>query len=323
MYLRALTPLLETGSVQQTIDFYTSVLGFRLHQSFEHEGQLRWCALQKDNTWLMFSARNAGKQPPAMTGDLYFHITHVDDAWEQLKDRATVVRPLANMPYNAREFSIKDNNGYTLCFGMDIEATSDFDKYFPPNLCLESSRIQMRVLHREVIPLLQSIAPSGTTWKYFTKDLNSEQGYNAWMQEALQDYGAQRRVPFVIFDKEINQYVGSTSYGSISFFDKRIEIGWSWLGDAFRGTGVNTHAKFLLMQYAFETLGFERVEIKTDNLNERAKAALVKIGATPEGVLRNHMQMHSNRRRDSIYFAVLKNEWPDVKKERFKDLQLV
>ena len=74
------------------------------------------------------------------------------------------------------------------------------------------------------------------------------------------------------------------------------------------------------MKYAFETLGFERVEVKTDNLNDRSKAALKKIGATSEGVLRSHMQMHSNRRRDSIYFSVLKDEWPNVKKEKFAAL---
>ena len=312
--------MLETDSVEQTIHFYTSVLGFRVHQTYEHEGQLRWCGLQKDNTWLMFTARNAGKHPPALTGELHFYTTGIDEAWERLKSLAEVVRPLTDMPYNVREFTIRDNNGYGLTFGMELHASSDFDKYFPPELTLESSRVQLKVLRRQHIPLLQSISPSGTTWKYFTKDLNSEQGYTAWMEEALQDYGSQRRVPFVIFDKEKNEYAGSTSYGNISFFDRRLEIGWSWLGDAYKGTGVNTHAKFLLMQYAFETLGFERVEIKTDNLNERAKAALVKVGARPEGVLYNHMQMHSNRRRDSIYFAVLKNEWPAVKKEKFKDL---
>lgn len=317
MFLRTVTPLLDTDSIQQTIDFYTSMLDFTVHESFEHEGQLRWCALRKDNTWLMFTARNAGIRPPAMTGDLYLYVTNVDAAWELLKNKADVVQPITDMPYAAREFVIKDNNGYALRFGMDTHPFSDFDKYFPNNLSLETDRVQLRILQWADVEQLKSQTASETSWNYFTKALNDEASYNAWMKEALADYGMQRRVPFVIIDKQSNTHAGSTSYGNISFIDKRIEIGWSWLGDAFKGTGVNTHAKFVLMRYAFETLGFERVEIKTDNLNERSKAALKKIGAKPEGVLYSHMQMPNNRRRDSIYFAVLKNEWPEIKKENF------
>lgn len=86
------------------------------------------------------------------------------------------------------------------------------------------------------------------------------------------------------------------------------------------GTGVNHHAKFVLLSYAFDALRFERVEIKTDNLNERAKKALVHIGATEEGVLRSHMQMPHGRRRDSIYFSLLKGEWETVKMLYFADM---
>ena len=315
MFMRALTPLLETNSIQQTIDFYTSMLGFEVHETGEYEGQLRWCALKKDNSWVMFTARNAPKQSPSMTGDLYLHTTDVNSLWEMLKDKAEILQQMTDMPYGAREFVMKDNNGYSLRIGMDLVAFSDFDKYFPLDLSLETDRVQLRILKWSDIEKLKPLTASDTSWNYFTKALNDEASYDAWMKEALLDYGSQKRVPFVIIDKQRNAYAGSTSYGNISFYDKRIEIGWSWLGDAFKGTGVNTHAKFLLMRYAFETLGFERVEIKTDNLNERSKAALKKIGAKPEGVLYNHMQMLNNRRRDSIYFAVLKNEWPAVKEK--------
>ena len=113
---------------------------------------------------------------------------------------------------------------------------------------------------------------------------------------------------------------GSSSFGSISYFDKRIEIGWSWLAKQYQGTGINFHAKFSLLSYAFDVLDWERVEIKTDNLNERAKQGLRKIGAKEEGVLRSHMQMPLNRRRDSVYFSILKNEWPAIKNSVFKEI---
>ena len=283
MFLRTAVPCLQTDNIEETIAFYTDILGFKVYESAADR-----CILQRDNAFVMFTT--------AHHANLYF----------DTRD----------------ELTFKDNNGYTLKFGRCLQPTSDFDKYFPQTLTLESSRVLMRVLSREDIPHLQTIAPSDHTWKYFVKELNTPEAHDAWMEEALQDYGSQRRVPFVIIDKKTNAYAGSSSFGNISFYDKRIEIGWTWLGDAFKGTGVNSHAKFLLMQYAFETLGFERVELKTDNLNERSKAALKKIGGTPEGVLRNHMQMHHNRRRDSIYFSILKNEWPNVKEEKFKDFEV-
>jgi RimJ/RimL family protein N-acetyltransferase len=84
--------------------------------------------------------------------------------------------------------------------------------------------------------------------------------------------------------------------------------------------GVNKHAKFALLSYAFGVMKMERVEIKTDNLNERAKAALLKVGMIPEGVLRSHMQMHSNRRRDTIYFSILKSEWEERRARFFPEM---
>lgn len=311
MFLRAIAPLLQTRDIEGTIEFYTKTLGFKVHERTPN-----WCALQKDNALLMFASAD---QPPAMTGSLYLNASEIDSAWTELANNPAVMQPITDTPYGMREFAVKDNNGYILRFGTNLQPQSDFDKYFPPHLTLESNRVQLKVLRREHLPLLRSITPSEHTWKYFVKELDDEASYNTWMEDALQDYGSQRRVPFVIIDKKTNAYAGSTSFGNILFYDKRIEIGWTWLGDAFKGTGINSHAKFLLMQYAFETLGFERVELKTDNLNERSKAALKKIGGTPEGVLRNHMQMHSNRRRDSIYFSILKNEWPNLKKEKFSE----
>lgn len=316
MFLKALAPLLETGDMQATIRFYTSMLGFSVLSTFEHEGETTWCTLTRDNALLMFSAPGI-QGPPSLTGSLYFNVPDIQAVWERVKDHATIEYAPRAMPYNMHECGIRDNNGYLLRFGSNAQPTTSFQQWFPPSLVLETELVQLRILRAEDVPALQPLTASGTTWKYFTKDLGGQQVYADWMAEALRDYADEKRVPFLVFDKQTGRPAGSTSFGNVSFFDKRIEIGWSWLGDVFKGSGVNTHAKFLLMRYAFETLGFERVEIKTDNLNERSKAALRKIGATAEGVLRSHMQMHSDRRRDSIYFSVLKSEWPQVRAERF------
>ena len=201
-----------------------------------------------------------------------------------------------------------------------MQIMADYDKFFPATLTLETPRVRLRLLKEEDFDDLNKIAKSPEIWKYFTKDLADEVELKQWIGEALEERAQSRRMPFIITDKDDNRISGCTSFGSISFFDRRIEIGWTWLGQDFMGTGVNRQAKFALLSYAFEAMKMERVEIKTDNLNERSKGALKKIGAREEGVLRSHMQMHSNRRRDTVYFAFLKNEWEKVKYNFFVDL---
>ncbi|HET9429677.1 MAG TPA: GNAT family protein, partial [Chitinophagaceae bacterium] len=122
-------------------------------------------------------------------------------------------------------------------------------------------------------------------------------------------------------DKQNNKIAGSSSLGNISLYDLRAEIGWSWLGKDFRSTGINRHAKFAMMRYAFDELGLERVEFKTDVLNERARQGLRNVGGVEEGILRSHMKMWNDRRRTSIYYSVLKVEWPVLKQTIFKGFE--
>jgi RimJ/RimL family protein N-acetyltransferase len=159
-------------------------------------------------------------------------------------------------------------------------------------------------------------------WKYFSYNLGDEAQLDKWMQLAFNDKKAETRRPFTIIDKSTGQIAGSSSMGNISYHDLRLEIGWSWLGTNFRSTGLNKHAKFSMMRYAFEELNFERVEFKTDVLNERARQGLRKVGGIEEGILRSHMTMWNNRRRTSIYYSVLKDEWPELRKTIFADIEL-
>jgi RimJ/RimL family protein N-acetyltransferase len=202
---------------------------------------------------------------------------------------------------------------------MSLSETS-FNKFFPADFTIETPRVILSPLTPEHRSILQPLTTDKDTWKYFTKDLSDPAQFQAFFEEAFSEKQVFRRMPFVIFDKDENKICGSTSYGNISFFDKRIEIGWTWLAPEFRGTGVNKQAKFGLLCYAFDVMKMERVEIKTDFLNERSKAALLKIGMKPEGVLRSHMQMHSNRRRDTIYFSIIREEWAERKESFFPEL---
>jgi N-acetyltransferase len=190
----------------------------------------------------------------------------------------------------------------------------------PPSLKLETDNVLLRPLQKEDMSSFARIVNDQSLWRYFTFLLNNAAELQRWVETALNEREDGKRIPFTIIEKATGEICGSTSLGSISYYDKRIEIGWSWLGKQYQGTGINFHAKFSMLSYAFDVLDWERVEIKTDNLNERAKQGLRKIGAKEEGVLRSHMQMPLNRRRDSVFFSILKNEWPEVKNSIFKDI---
>ncbi len=195
-----------------------------------------------------------------------------------------------------------------------------FAKFFPPAFMLETPRVILRPMKEDDHEVLLSLASDPEIFKYFTRDLSQPGELKAWIEEALRGKAEGTRMPFTIYDKDEKQVCGCTSYGNVSFYDKRIEIGWTWLAPQFIGKGVNKQAKFALISYAFEVMKMERVEIKTDLLNERSKAALIKVGMKPEGVLRSHMQMHSDRRRDTIYFSIIRSEWGERKQSFFAEL---
>jgi RimJ/RimL family protein N-acetyltransferase len=129
----------------------------------------------------------------------------------------------------------------------------------------------------------------------------------------LEEKDAKASYPFLIFDKQTNSVAGSTRYGNISFPHKRLEIGWTWIHPVHQGTGLNKSCKFLLLQFAFEELGFNRVELKTDILNQQSQKAMRKIGAKEEGIFRKHSVTSEGRIRDSIFFSITNDDWKEIK----------
>ena len=181
----------------------------------------------------------------------------------------------------------------------------------PQDLTLETNRVLLRPVEENDYDAFLSLAKQDEQmWQYFSLNLADEAQLKRWMDMAFSDKNAETRRPFTIIEKETGLIAGSSSMGNISYYDLRLEIGWSWLGKNFRSTGLNKHAKFSMMRYAFYELNFERVEFKTDVLNERARKGLKNVGGIEEGILRSHTTMWNNRRRTSIYYSVLKDEWP-------------
>jgi len=145
-------------------------------------------------------------------------------------------------------------------------------------------------------------------------------------KKALKDYiiraNEQRelgnRMPFIIYDKKAQVWAGTTSFGNISNANHRVEIGWTWIGEKLQRTGLNRNNKFLMLQYAFEVAEYQRVEFKTDVRNEQSRTAMAKIGAKEDGILRSHTLLSDGHRRDTIYYSILKDEWPNIKETVFE-----
>jgi RimJ/RimL family protein N-acetyltransferase len=192
----------------------------------------------------------------------------------------------------------------------------------PTELTLETRRAILRpVTENDYNDFLKLAQQDEDMWKYFSFNLGDEGQLRKWMEIAFADRKSNTRWPFTIIDKQTGLVGGSSSLGNISMHDLRAEIGWSWLGKDYRSTGLNRHAKYAMMKYAFDELNFERIEFKTDVLNARARKGLQNIGGIEEGILRSHMTMWNDRRRTSIYYSVLKDEWPGLKETIFKDIE--
>jgi RimJ/RimL family protein N-acetyltransferase len=140
-----------------------------------------------------------------------------------------------------------------------------------------------------------------------------------YIQLALKARENKTEYPFIVFDKKSGKYAGSTRFYDINLAFKTLQLGYTWYGKEFRGTGLNKHCKFLLLQFAFETLGLDRVEFRADNNNQHSIAAMKSIGCKVEGVLRDHMPTYnSDVRRDSIILSILRQEWFDEVKNNLK-----
>lgn len=200
---------------------------------------------------------------------------------------------------------------------MSSTPVATLDQLFDQDLQLQNDVVLLRPVSLTDIDEYRQIAFDDAIWKYFITNVGSNDDLGAFIREAVNARKDKTRLAFTSIHRPSGQVAGGTAFLNISFKDKRVEIGWSWLAPAFQRSGINRNNKFLLMEYAFETLGFERVEFKTDLLNQQARKGLLGIGAVEEGVLRSHTLMPFGRRRDTIYYSVLKSEWPGVKSRIF------
>jgi RimJ/RimL family protein N-acetyltransferase len=191
----------------------------------------------------------------------------------------------------------------------------------PQNLILEDNTVLLRPLEENDLEnLLQISINEPETWQYSLVSASGIENLKNYIEQAIKARENNMEFPFIVFDKKSKKYAGSTRFYDINLNFKTLQLGYTWYGKDFRGTGLNKHCKFLLLQFAFETLGIERLEFRADNNNERSIAAMKSIGCQIDGVLRSHMPTSgSDVRRDSIVLSILKQEWFDTVKENLKN----
>lgn len=175
--------------------------------------------------------------------------------------------------------------------------------------------VRLRPMRRDDAELLFEAASDPDLWKWtLVTAMETRADLDAYLESAFAAWDRGTDLPFVIEHLESGRCAGSTRYLDIRPAHKALEIGWTWVTRDFQRTRVNTECKYLLLKHAFETLGANRVQLKTDALNERSRNAILRLGARFEGILRAHSITDTGRVRDTAYYGIIREEWPDVKR---------
>lgn len=185
---------------------------------------------------------------------------------------------------------------------------------------LENTRAKLLPLekyhYQDLLPLSRQVDLNA----YGGSDISSDIKLRAYIKDAIMRREAGTALSFIIFDKMYSRFAGSTRFGNIDAINKIVHIGWTWLGEDFRGSGLNQHIKFLMLHYAFEKLNYERVEFRIDERNTRSRKAIEKLGATLEGVLRKDIVTKNGIRRNSCCYSIIKEDWQTIKNNHFIEL---
>jgi len=182
----------------------------------------------------------------------------------------------------------------------------------PATLDGERVRMEPLALARHFEALCE-IGLDPDLWRWTTNRVTTPEALRLYLDTALQEQAEGRSLPFATVDKPSGRIAGCTRFGNIDRYNRRMEIGWTWVGRPFQRSYVNTEAKFLMLRHAFETLGCVRVELKTNALNRRSRDAMLRIGCTEEGVFRRYQRNDDGTWRDTAWYSVIDSEWPAVK----------
>lgn len=178
---------------------------------------------------------------------------------------------------------------------------------------LEATHTRLEPLSPSHRTDLAKVALDADLWRFTPTQIHSLEDLDAYIARAIAEHKAGIGLPFATIERATGRAIGSTRLGNIDVPNRRVEIGWSWLGRDYQRKAFNTEAKLLLLTHAFDHMGCIRVEIRVDTLNEKSRRAVVRLGAREEGTLRQHMILPSGRVIDWVYYGILRDEWPAIR----------
>jgi len=182
-------------------------------------------------------------------------------------------------------------------------------------ITLDGTVVRLEPMGIEHVEALVEVACEPSIWTWMLVELRTRDDVRSYVEAAVANRAADVEMPFVTIDRASGRVVGSTRFMGIVPEHRRLEIGWTWIAPQWQRSAVNSEAKLLQLEHAFDRLGARRVEFKTDARNTRSRAALLGIGASFEGILRAHMVTRDDGRRDSAYYSILDDEWPRARAE--------
>ena len=180
-------------------------------------------------------------------------------------------------------------------------------------ITLAGTHVRLEPLTLAHLPALTAVGLDPDLWAFTLALVRTPDDMRRYVEQALAEQAHGTALPFVQVDPRTGAVAGSTRLANYEPVHHRVEIGWTWLARPWRRTAVNTEAKRLLLAHAFDTLGAGRVELKTSARNARSRAAIGRLGAVEEGTLRHHMIHESGEMRDTVYYSILRDEWPTVR----------
>jgi N-acetyltransferase len=193
----------------------------------------------------------------------------------------------------------------------------DHDFATPPMrvepITLTGAHVRLEPLAESHLDELWPVASEASLWEWIPWPVRSKDDLRTYIATALKSQAAGTMLPFLNRLVATGEAIGSSRFGNIYPADYRAEIGWTWVGLPWQRSAANSEAKLLMLDHAFATWRCHRVEFKTDSLNEKSRNGLLGIGATYEGILRNHMVTHTGRMRQTAYYAITDDDWPMVR----------
>lgn len=185
-------------------------------------------------------------------------------------------------------------------------------------MILENDRVKLMPLTMVNYHLLLLVASEEKLVQYSPSAIETPEELENYVKIALEQESKKTSIPFIIYDKANSSYAGSTRYMNINWKNKVLHIGSTWIGNAFQGTGLNAQMKYLMLENAFDEMGFEKVEFRVDERNVKSRKAVEKLGGILEGIMRKDVYLLDGFKRNTCCYGILKEEWQQTKKELFK-----